>query len=288
MRTRRGSFWWSFTLTLMLLLPMMVLTLFLVRQREQQNALRQVAAARGGVAVQPGAQRTLRLLLVVQQEQPAFVLLRADGPAQTLQLCGLPGALLVQAPAGTTTLEECTMAAGPGRALQLLQGTLATPESAAPLHYLAATPALWAKQAGQTTARVDTAALLPAKTRERLGYGKDPVAEGDADAMHELILRCEQALPRDKAAVVRPAVWAAMARQNRGLPAMVVAGLRTDSARTLTDLQAQGYALWQQVLDYLAGCSALQVEYATPECAAAPGGLVLTEKGRTTVQTMLR
>ena len=116
MRSRGAVFWYSLGLTLLLLLPMIGLTWFFVRQRQQQNELRQAAAERGGLAVEQGAQDSWRALLVVQQEEPGFVLVRVDGPVQTVTLCALPGELQVQAPAGTTTLADCTLSAGPGRA----------------------------------------------------------------------------------------------------------------------------------------------------------------------------
>ena len=82
MRSRIGTFWYSLLLTLLLLLPMMGAVLFFANQRQNQNRVRQVAAGQGGITVEQGAQTTHRLLLVVQQERPGFVLLRMDGPAQ--------------------------------------------------------------------------------------------------------------------------------------------------------------------------------------------------------------
>ena len=145
MRSNHGIFWYSLGLTLLLLLPMVLTVAFFTDQYQKQQLLRQASAADSTLHIEPGAQGVYTLLLVVQQEEPAFVLARADGPQQTVTLCALPGSLRVSAPSGTTTLAECALSAGAGRAAQLLVGTVATGETAAPaLHYIAATPATWA------------------------------------------------------------------------------------------------------------------------------------------------
>lgn len=217
MRSKRGIFWYSLGLTLLLLLPMILTVAFFADQYQKQQLLRQASAADSTLRIEPGAQGILTLLLVVQQEEPAFLLVRADGPQQTLTLCALPGSLRVNAPAGTTTLADCTLAAGAGRAAQLLCGTVATGESAAPaLHYIAATPATWAACAGSDAlVRFDTAALLTPAARQALGYGREPVAECTAAQAGTLIEKMQGMLTGASAqADVRAAVWAAFARQN--------------------------------------------------------------------------
>ena len=197
MRSNRGIFWYSLGLTLLLLLPMVLTVAFFTDQYQKQQLLRQASAADSTLHIEPGAQGVYTLLLVVQQEEPAFVLARADGPQQTVTLCALPGSLRVSAPSGTTTLAECALSAGAGRAAQLLVGTVATGETAAPaLHYIAATPATWADCAGRTaSARIDTASLLDAAARTRLGYGEDPIAVCTAAQASELIAQLQAALP---------------------------------------------------------------------------------------------
>ena len=154
MRSNRGIFWYSLGLTLLLLLPMVLTVAFFTDQYQKQQLLRQASAADSTLHIEPGAQGVYTLLLVVQQEEPAFVLARADGPQQTVTLCALPGSLRVSAPSGTTTLAECALSAGAGRAAQLLVGTVATGETAAPaLHYIAATPATWAAQPRHASTR---------------------------------------------------------------------------------------------------------------------------------------
>ncbi len=291
MRSRGAVFWYSLGLTLLLLLPMIGLTWFFVHQREQQNELRQAAAERGGVQIAQGAQDTWRALLVVQQEEPGFVLARVDGPSQTVALCALPGELQVQAPAGTTTLADCALSAGPGRAAQLLLDTVATGETARPaLYYLAATPDCWADCVGtETVARLDTAALLSREERAQIGYREDSVAEVDARQAADLIARlqsCQDAPGRR--ADMRAAVWEAFARQNTGLLAALPQAWREHSARTLTDLMAVDLAGWEATLAYVAAQPGLRVEYRTAETHAAGGDTVLTEEGMRTVQEMLQ
>ena len=292
MHTRGGVFWYSLGLTLLLLLPMVGVTAFLVRQRQQQTELRLAAAERSGVAVEQGAQDTWRLLLVVQQEEPAFVLARADGPEQTVTLCALPGALQVDAPAGTTTLAACAQTAGPGRAVQLLGGTLATGETAAPpLYYLAATPDCWADCAGaQAVARLDTAALLTAAQRRELGYGQDSVAQVDAAGAAELIARLQSVQDDpDRQAAMRAAVWEAFARQDPALLAALPDAWRQASARTLTDLLAGDLAGLEATLQYLAGQPGLTVQYTTAPTQDAGGGEVtLTQEGRAVLAELLQ
>lgn len=118
MRSNRGIFWYSLGLTLLLLLPMVLTVAFFTDQYQKQQLLRQASAADSTLHIEPGAQGVYTLLLVVQQEEPAFVLARADGPQQTVTLCALPGSLRVSAPSGTTTLAECALSAGAGRAAQ--------------------------------------------------------------------------------------------------------------------------------------------------------------------------
>ena len=94
MRSRAGFFWCSLWLTLLLLLPLILVVGFLARQRQTQQELRQAAANQSQLQIEPGAQSVWRMLLVVQKEEPAFVLVRADGPAHSVTFCALPGQLL--------------------------------------------------------------------------------------------------------------------------------------------------------------------------------------------------
>ena len=284
MRSHRGIFWYSLGLTLLLLLPMVLTVAFFADQYQKQQLLRQASAADSTLRIEPGAQGVYRLLLIVQQEEPAFVLARADGPKQAVTLCALPGSLLVNAPAGRT--EERRV----GRAAQLLCGTVATGETAAPeLHYIAATPATWAACAGKNAAvRFDTAALLTPTARERLGYGDDPVAACTAAQAGELIADLQGTLAgAGESADARAAVWAAFARQDPALLAAFPTGLRSQSARLLTDLLAADLSALEDTLTYLSTRPALAVDYATAETAKAKGGVCLTDEGMAAVRDLL-
>ena len=273
MRSNRGIFWYSLGLTLLLLLPMVLTVAFFTDQYQKQQLLRQASAADSTLHIEPGAQGVYTLLLVVQQEEPAFVLARADGPQQTVTLCALPGSLRVSAPSGTTTLAECALSAGAGRAAQLLVGTVATGETAAPtLHYIAATPATWADCAGRTaSARIDTASLLDAAARTRLGYGEDPIAVCTAAQASELIAQLQAALPG----------------AGEGCMAGLPDGLRSRSARLLTDLLAADLNALGETLAYLSARTALTIDYTTAAVAAARGGVQLTEEGMAAVCALL-
>ncbi len=290
MRSRAGFFWHSLWLTLLLLLPLIAVVAFLARQRQAQQELRQAAASQSQLQIEPGAQSVWRMLLVVQQEEPAFVLVRADGPAHSVTFCALPGQLLVNAPAGTTTLAACTLSAGAGRAAQLLTATLATGETALPpLYYLAATPSCWVDCVGSGTAvRFDTSSLLQPAARLALGYGSEAVQSVSATDTVEFIAALQSQLTGSAAANARAAVWAAFARQNPDLLTAVPEAWRRYSARTLTDLTAQDLLRAGETAAFLQSQPALTVDYLTAAVTDAPGGVEFTEDGMQIVQTLLR
>ena len=290
MRSRAGFFWHSLWLTLLLLLPLIAVVAFLARQRQAQQELRQAAASQSQLQIEPGAQSVWRMLLVVQQEEPAFVLMRADGPAHSVTFCVLPGQLLVNAPAGTTTLAACTLSAGAGRAAQLLTATLATGETALPpLYYLAATPSCWVDCVGSGTAvRFDTSSLLQPAARLALGYGSEAVQSVSATDTVEFIAALQSQLTGSAAGNARAAVWAAFARQNPDLLTAVPEAWRRYSARTLTDLTAQDLLRAVETAAFLQSQPALTVDYLTAAVTDAPDGVALTEDGMQIVQTLLR
>ena len=290
MRSRAGFFWHSLWLTLLLLLPLIAVVAFLARQRQTQQELRQAAASQSQLQIEPGAQSVWRMLLVVQQEEPAFVLVRADGPAHSVTFCALPGQLLVNAPAGTTTLAACTLSAGAGRAAQLLTATLATGETALPpLYYLAATPSCWVDCVGSGTAvRFDTSSLLQPAARLALGYGSEAVQSVSATDTVEFIAALQSQLTGSAAANARAAVWAAFARQNPDLLTAVPEAWRRYSARTLTDLTAQDLLRAGETAAFLQSQPALTVDYLTAAVTDAPDGVALTEDGFQIVERLLQ
>ena len=290
MRSRAGFFWHSLWLTLLLLLPLIAVVAFLARQRQAQQELRQAAASQSQLQIEPGAQSVWRMLLVVQQEEPAFVLVRADGPAHSVTFCALPGQLLGNAPAGTTTLAACTLSAGAGRAAQLLTATLATGETALPpLYYLAATPSCWVDCVGSGTAvRFDTSSLLQPAARLALGYGSEAVQSVSATDTVEFIAALQSQLTGSAAGNARAAVWAAFVRQNPDLLTAVPEAWRRYSARTLTDLTAQDLLRAGETAAFLQSQPALTVDYLTAAVTNAPDGVALKEDGMQIVQTLLR
>lgn len=290
MRSRTGFFWHSLWLTLLLLLPLIAVVAFLARQRQAQQELRQAAASQSQLQIEPGAQSVWRMLLVVQQEEPAFVLVRADGPAHSVTFCALPGQLLVNAPAGTTTLAACTLSAGAGRAAQLLTATLATGETALPpLYYLAATPSCWVDCVGSGTAvRFDTSSLLQPAARLALGYGSEAVQSVSATDTVEFIAALQSQLTGSAAGNARAAVWAAFARQNPDLLTAVPEAWRRYSARTLTDLTAQDLLRAGETAAFLQSQPALAVDYLTAAVTDTPGGVELSEDGLQIVERLLQ
>ena len=93
MRSRAGFFWCSLWLTLLLLLPL-ILVEWAFRPgsgRPSKNCGRP-PPTKASCESRPGAQSVWRMLLVVQKEEPAFVLVRADGPAHSVTFCALRAA----------------------------------------------------------------------------------------------------------------------------------------------------------------------------------------------------
>ena len=284
MHKRRGLFFQSLLLTLLIVLPMMGGVVYFAARRGERQAAE--AAAAGTTLAEPaGARSTHRLLLAVQGEEPAFLLLRLDGPAQQALFCALPGEMQLQAPAGTTTLAACYLTAGPARAAKLLGDTLGI----APDAYLAATAAGFADLWGDGPAiRFDTAAVLEEAVRAELGYGQDSLAELDAAAAPEFLQAAARAgLPPPALAQARAAVWAAYFRQGQPNLAALPDAVRAASARLLTDLTAQDLARLEETLTWLSGAAGFTADYVAVGSEPAAGGWQLTADGRDTLLELL-
>ncbi|MDD6319597.1 MAG: hypothetical protein PUA63_01880 [Oscillospiraceae bacterium] len=268
MRSRAALFWSSLGLTLLLILPLIGAVTYFSAQRSAQERVRQANTVTSGVTVEPGAQFTATVLVVVQQEEPGFVLLRLDAPAASLTLCGLPSSLRVNAPSGTTTLADCSQSAGPARAAQLLGQTV----GAAPQFYLAATPAclagLWEQG---TAARLDTSALLDADARRDKGLSGDPVVEFGPEDAASLLAQLSLGQNAPAAARLRVSIWSALLRQNPAQMPELIGGLRAASARTLTDLRAQDLNTVEQTMEYLCASPSLTITAAVPSMTSCPG-----------------
>ena len=87
--------------------------------------------------------------------------------------------------------------------------------------------------------------------------------------------------------MARAAVWAAFLRQDPALLAGLPDGLRSRSARLLTDLLAADLNALGETLTYLSARTALTIDYTTAAVAAARGGVQLTEEGMTAVCALL-
>lgn len=286
MHKRRGLFFQSLVLTLLLVIPMMGTVVFFASQRTEQQLLQQAAADQTQLAEPAGARQTHRLLLAVQADTPAFLLLRLAGPEQAALFCALPGDLVLQAPAGTTTLAECYLAAGPARAAELLGQTLGM----APDAYLAATANTWAGLWGlEDPVRFDTAAVFTDEERRELDCGEESVVELTAAQVSDFLTRAA-ALPGQTPAALcrtRGALWAAFFRQFPDHLADLAAGARNVSSQTLTDLRAQDLAELEETLTWLSGASGYHVDYQTLELQQTAGGSRLTAADLETVQTLL-
>ena len=286
MHKRRGLFFQSLVLTLLLVIPMMGTVVFFASQRTEQQMLQQAAADQSRVSEPAGARNSHRLLLAVQAESPAFLLLRLDGPQQAVIFCALPGELVLQAPSGTTTLGECYLTAGPARAAELLKDTLGI----APDAYLAATANTFASIWGEDAdIRFDTASVLSAEERKELDCAEETVLEL-TPAQGTAFLGQAAKLPGQQPAnmaKVRGALWAAFFRQNPQHLATLGEGVRGAGGQTLTDLRAQDLYDLEETLTWLSTATGYHVDYLTPELSRTAGGWQLTEESLQMVQILL-
>lgn len=286
MHKRRGLFFQSLVLTLLLVIPMMGTVVFFASQRTEQQMLRQAAADQSRVSEPAGARNSHRLLLAVQAESPAFLLLRLDGPQQAVIFCALPGELVLQAPSGTTTLGECYLTAGPARAAELLKDILGI----APDAYLAATANTFASIWGEDAdIRFDTASVFSAEERKELDCAEETVLEL-TPAQGTAFLGQAAKLPGQQPAnmaKVRGALWAAFFRQNPQHLATLAEGVRGAGGQTLTDLRAQDLYDLEETLTWLSTATGYHVDYLTPELSRTAGGWQLTEESLQTVQILL-
>lgn len=285
MRSRGGLFWQSLFLTLLLLVPLSAGVLYLSSQRQHQAEVELAAAAgRGDIGIDAGASNTHRLLLAVQTEVPEFLLLRIDAPARTITLCGVPGKTLVDAPEGQTTLEDCYLTAGPARAAQLLTDTVGL----APDAYFAATPDTYAALIGtETTARLDTAAVMDYERRVELGYGEENVAELTPAVTEEFLATLREGMDTRASASLRATVWCALLRQNPARLTLLVDAARDQSSRTLTSLTAQDLLKMEQTLEYLSGQTAATIEYTALSGSDTAAGYALDGEGMDEVKRLL-
>ena len=285
---RRGwdPFWASLLAALLVLVPLVGGTVLLSRQ-QLRTQLRQAARSESGIPIRlPKADDQLTVLLCVPGEQPGFLLAYLNASQNCVHLLSVPAALTVPFAEGEATLAQCYAAAGPARCRKALTETLALPQDT---RYLALSPAVLERIAGRYgPVRVSLSGALTDDELAR--YGRSRAVQGiSAGDAHELLcqLQADAALPPQRTAAARAAVWDAFFRQNLDLlPTTLPDALRGVSSSLLTDLTALDYDTLERTLEFLANNAASIEAQALPgDWDAADGTYTVTEASRAAVQT---
>ena len=285
---RRGwdPFWASLLAALLVLVPLVGGTALLSRQ-QLRTQLRQAARSESGIPIRlPKADDQLTVLLCVPGEQPGFLLAYLNASQNCVHLLSVPAALTVPFAEGEATLAQCYTAAGPARCREALTETLALPQDT---HYLALSPAVLERIAGRYgPVRVSLSGALTDDELAR--YGRSRAVQGiSAGDAHELLcqLQADAALPPQRTAAARAAVWDAFFRQNLDLlPTTLPDALRGVSSSLLTDLTALDYDTLERTLEFLANNAASIEAQALPgDWDTATGTYTVTDASRAAVQT---
>lgn len=285
---RRGwdPFWASLLAALLVLVPLVGSTALLSRQ-QLRTQLRQAARSESGIPIRlPKADDQLTVLLCVPGEQPGFLLAYLNASQNCVHLLSVPSVLTVPFAEGEATLAQCYTAAGPARCREALTETLALPQDT---RYLALSPAVLERIAGRYgPVRVSLSGALTDDELAR--YGRSRAVQGiSAGDAHELLcqLQADAALPPQRTAAARAAVWDAFFRQNLDLlPTTLPDALRGVSSSLLTDLTALDYDTLERTLEFLANNAASIEAQALPgDWDAADGTYTVTEASRAAVQT---
>ena len=286
MHERNGwdPFWAALLAALLVLVPLVGGTVLLSR-RQLRTQLRQAARSESGIPIRlPKADDRLTVLLCIPDQQPGFLLLYLNASQNCVDLLSIPAQTLVSFGGDTAPLARCYAAAGPARCREALTRALALPEDT---HYLALSPAVLERIAARYgPVRVSFSGAL---TEAQLAcYGRSRTVQGiGAGDAHSFLcqLQADPALPPERAAAARGAVWDAFFRQNLDLlPATLPAALRAVSSSLLTDLTALDLDTLDRTLEFLAQNAA------DVDTRALPGewtgaGHALTEASRAAVQT---
>ena len=285
---RRGwdPFWASLLAALLVLVPLVGGTVLLSRQ-QLRTQLRQAARSESGIPIRlPKADDQLTVLLCVPGEQPGFLLAYLNASQNCVHLLSVPSVLTVPFAEGEATLAQCYAAAGPARCREALTEALALPQDT---RYLALSPAVLERIAGRYgPVRVSLSGALTDDELAR--YGRSRAVQGiSAGDAHELLcqLQADAALPPQRTAAARAAVWDAFFRQNLDLlPTTLPDALRGVSSSLLTDLTALDYDALERTLEFLANNAASIEAQALPgDWDAADGTYTVTEASRAAVQT---
>lgn len=285
---RRGwdPFWASLLAALLVLVPLVGGTALLSRQ-QLRTQLRQAARSESGIPIRlPKADDQLTVLLCVPGEQPGFLLAYLNASQNCVHLLSVPAALTVPFAEGEATLAQCYATAGPARCREALTETLALPQDT---RYLALSPAVLERIAGRYgPVRVSLSGALTDDELAR--YGRSRAVQGiSAGDAHELLcqLQADAALPPQRSAAARAAVWDAFFRQNLDLlPTTLPDALRGVSSSLLTDLTALDYDALERTLEFLANNAASIEAQALPgDWDTATGTYTVTDASRAAVQT---
>lgn len=279
-------FWAALCAALLVLLPLVGGTVLLSRQ-QLRTQLRQAARSESGIPIRlPKADDQLTVLLCVPGEQPGFLLAYLNASQNCVHLLSVPSVLTVPFAEGEATLAQCYTAAGPARCREALTETLALPQDT---RYLALSPAVLERIAGRYgPVRVSLSGALTDDELAR--YGRSRAVQGiSAGDAHELLcqLQADAALPPQRTAGARAAVWDAFFRQNLDLlPTTLPDALRGVSSSLLTDLTALDYDTLERTLEFLANNAAAIDAQAMPgDWDTATGTYTVTKASRAAVQT---
>ena len=260
MRTGWKPFFFSFLITLGVLLPFVWCgTLY---YDTAHSSAEPAAQPQSGVPILSGSQDSGAFLIALAPWQecptPSLAILRLDCPQAAISVCLLPPGTVVRSPGGSATLAQSYLAAGPGRAAQLLCETLALP----PLSYVAATPGGWALLLGEPVLRLDTASLLTPAQRTALGL-EGAVGQLGLPQAAALCAHAADLLPAESALKLRLAVWENTLQQCRPQLALLADAMRAQSSQLLTSLSATELLRLEKMLRFLSDAESVSVRVQT-------------------------
>ena len=260
MRTGWKPFFISFLITLGVLLPFVWCgTLY---YDTAHSSAEPAAQPQSGVPILSGSQDSGAFLIALAPWQecsaPSLAILRLDCPQAAISVCLLPPGTVVRSPGGSATLAQSYLAAGPGRAAQLLCETLALP----PLSYVAATPGGWALLLGEPVLRLDTASLLTPAQRTALGL-ESTVGQLSLPQAAALCAHSADLLPAESALKLRLAVWENALQQCRPQLALLADAMRAQSSQLLTSLSATELLRLEKMLRFLSDAESVSLRVQT-------------------------
>ena len=260
MRTGWKPFFISFLITLGVLLPFVWCgTLY---YDTAHSSAEPAAQPQSGVPILSGSQDSGAFLIALAPWQecpaPSLAILRLDCPQAAISVCLLPPGTVVRSPGGSATLAQSYLAAGPGRAAQLLCETLELP----PLSYVAATPGDWALLLGEPVLRLDTASLLTPAQRTALGL-EGAVGQLSLPQAAALCAHGADLLPAESALKLRLAVWENALQQCRPQLAPLADAMRAQSSQLLTSLSATELLRLEKMLRFLSDAESVSVRVQT-------------------------